>query len=229
MHKNVLEFVERLRGCGDVLGERASAEWRLAPQQVPYDRAITEMEERVAAIAAGALPELIWLLEHPPLYTAGTSAKASDLLDIDRFPVYQAGRGGQYTYHGPGQLVVYVLLDLNKRGCDVRGHVCRLEEWVIAALATYGIQGERGEGRPGVWVKGGGADAKVAAIGVRVRRWVTYHGVAINICPDLSHFSGIVPCGISDAGVTSVEAILNARSRGSEEIAPQGSTLVAAS
>jgi lipoyl(octanoyl) transferase len=166
------------------------------------------MEDRAAAILAGKAPELVWLLEHSALYTAGASAKPSDLLDPARFPVHRTGRGGQYTYHGPGQLVAYVLLDLNRRGRDVRRHVERLEGWVIAALGDYGVEGGRRQGRPGIWVRGdGGRDEKIAAIGVRVRRWVTYHGVSINICPDLSHFEGIVPCGIQDAGVTSLARI----------------------
>ncbi len=173
------------------------------------------MEERAAAILSGEANELIWFLEHPALYTAGTSARSSDLLDPGRFPVYDTGRGGQYTYHGPGQLVAYVLLNLNSRGRDVRRHVHRLEAWVIAALQDYGVEGERREGRPGIWVRRGGRDEKIAALGVRVRRWVTYHGVAINVCPDLTHFGGIVPCGIEDAGVTSIAEIEARRSTAS--------------
>ena len=206
MDERVLEFAERMRAKADALGETAGVEWRLSPALVPYEAAVSEMEERAEAILLEQKPELIWLLEHPPLYTAGTSSKAADLIDAARFPVHASGRGGQYTYHGPGQLVAYVLLDLNKRGRDVRQHVRRLEAWAIAALAPYGISGERREGRPGIWVRRPGrGDAKIAAIGVRVRRWVTYHGIAVNVCPDLSHFSGIVPCGIADAGVTSIE------------------------
>ena len=196
-----------MRAQADALGETAGVEWRLSPASVPYEAAVSEMEERAEAILLERKPELIWLLEHPPLYTAGTSSKPADLIDAARFPVHASGRGGQYTYHGPGQLVAYVLLDLNKRGRDVRQHVRRLEAWAIAALAPYGISGERREGRPGIWVKRrAGGDAKIAAIGVRVRRWITYHGIAVNVCPDLSHFSGIVPCGIADAGVTSIAA-----------------------
>jgi lipoyl(octanoyl) transferase len=206
MEQSVLAFAEKLRRHADALGETRGIEWRISTDPVAYEAAVSEMEERAAAIGAGLSPELVWLLEHPALYTAGTSAKASDLLDEARFPVYPSGRGGQYTYHGPGQLVAYVLLDLNKRGRDVRCHVHRLEAWAIAALAAYGIAGERREGRPGIWVKKPQGDAKIAALGVRVRRWVTYHGIAVNICPDLSHFSGIVPCGIADAGVTSLAA-----------------------
>jgi lipoyl(octanoyl) transferase len=204
MDKPVLAFAERLRFKAGVLGISDGIEWRLSPGFVPYEAAVAGMEERAAAIGAGQRPELVWFLEHPPLYTAGTSAKPSDLLDASRFPVYASGRGGQYTYHGPGQLVAYVLLDLNKRGRDVRLYVHRLEAWAIAALAAYDVVGERREGRPGIWITKQQGDAKIAAIGVRVRRWITYHGIAVNICPDLSHFAGIVPCGIADADVTSL-------------------------
>ena len=165
------------------------------------------MEERVRLIHEGSAGELVWLLEHPPLYTAGTSAKRADLLQPDRFPVYEAGRGGQFTYHGPGQRIAYVMLDLRKRGPDVRRYVCNLEDWVIGALSTFNVTGERRDGRVGIWVdRGAGREDKIAAIGVRIRRWVTFHGVSINLDPDLSHFSGIVPCGIGDAnlGVTSL-------------------------
>jgi lipoyl(octanoyl) transferase len=165
------------------------------------------MEQRVAAIRAGTAPELIWLLQHPPLYTAGTSARAEELLEPGRFPVYRAGRGGRYTYHGPGQRVVYVMLDLARRGEDVRCYVHHLEEWGIRILARFGVAGERREGRVGIWVRSGDSEAKIAAIGVRVRRWVTYHGMAINIDPDLDHFRGIVPCGIAEHGVTSLAAL----------------------
>jgi lipoyl(octanoyl) transferase len=183
----------------------ASVEWRTSDGLVPYPEALAAMEERVAAIRAGAAPELVWLLEHPPLYTAGTSARAQDLLAPKRFPVFEAGRGGQYTYHGPGQRVAYVMLDLQRRRPDLRRYVRQLEEWVIRALATFNVRGERRPERIGIWVmKPGGQEAKIAAIGVRVRRWVTYHGVAINLEPDLEHFSGIVPCGISGFGVTSL-------------------------
>jgi lipoyl(octanoyl) transferase len=208
MCESVAAFAARLREDAGMLGDRGVAEWRISASPEPYAEAVAAMEERADAIFEGKASELVWLVEHPPLYTAGTSAKPSHLLDPDRFPVHRTGRGGQYTYHGPGQLVAYVLLDLNKRGRDVRLHVHRLEAWVIAALASYGIAGERREGRPGIWVRRGGRDEKIAALGVRIRRWVTYHGVAVNVCPDLSHFGGIVPCGIEDAGVTSIERIL---------------------
>lgn len=179
-------------------------EWRIASGLVPYPEALAAMEERVAAIRAGAASELVWLLEHPPLYTAGTSARAQDLLAPQRFPVFEAGRGGQYTYHGPGQRVAYVMLDLQRRKPDLRRYIWQLEEWVIRALDRFNIRGERRADRIGIWVvKPGGREAKIAAIGVRVRRWVTYHGVAINLEPDLEHFAGIVPCGISAFGVTS--------------------------
>jgi lipoyl(octanoyl) transferase len=201
-----MTFAEGLRARAGVLGETADAEWRLSPDLIDYEAAVAEMEERSEAIGLGKKPELIWLLEHPPLYTAGTSARPGDLLDPGRFPVHPTGRGGQYTYHGPGQLVAYVLLNLNKRGRDVRRHVYRLEAWAIAALGDFGIEGERRVGRPGIWVRKPQGEAKIAALGVRVRRWITYHGIAVNVCPDLSHFSGIVPCGIADAGVTSIEA-----------------------
>jgi lipoyl(octanoyl) transferase len=162
------------------------------------------MDARADAIHAGTADELIWLLEHPPLYTAGTSAQTEDLLD-PRFPVYDAGRGGQYTYHGPGQRVVYLMLDLKARGRDVRAYVTALEEWIIQSLARLGVTGERRQGRVGIWVQRGPLkEDKIAAIGVRIRRWVTLHGIAINVSPDLSHFTGIVPCGIQEHGVTSL-------------------------
>jgi lipoyl(octanoyl) transferase len=180
-------------------------EWRISDRLVDYSTAVSEMEARVAAIRAGEAPELCWLLEHPPLYTAGTSARDQDLLTPARLPVFRTGRGGQYTYHGPGQRVGYVMLDLQRRGQDLRAYIWRLEEWLIRTLARFGVRGERCDGRIGIWVvKPGGQEAKIAALGVRVRRWVTYHGVAINLEPDLEHFGGIVPCGISDAGVTSL-------------------------
>ena len=188
-------------------------EWRVSPVAVPYPAAVDEMERRVAAIRAGTARELVWLLEHPPLYTAGTSAVDEELLQPGRFPVYRAGRGGRYTYHGPGQRVVYVMLDLTRRGGDVRCYVHQLEEWGILTLAQFGVKGERREGRVGIWVanRTGPGEAKLAAIGVRVRRWVTYHGMAINIAPDLEHYRGIVPCGIapesSGHGVTSLAAL----------------------
>jgi lipoyl(octanoyl) transferase len=162
------------------------------------------MEERAAAIAGGHARELVWLVEHPPIYTAGTSAQDGDLLDA-RFPVFKTGRGGQFTYHGPGQRVGYVMLDLRQRGSDVRGFVRDLEEWLIRTLATFNVKGERREGRVGIWVaRGGVREDKIAAIGVRVRKWVTFHGVSLNIEPDLTHFTGIVPCGISEHGITSL-------------------------
>jgi lipoyl(octanoyl) transferase len=188
-------------------------EWRVSDGLTDYTVAVADMEARAAAIRAGAAPELVWLLEHPPLYTAGTSAKPADLLEPDRFPVHRAQRGGEYTYHGPGQRVAYVLLDLDRRGRDVRRFVCALEDWVIGALASFGVKGERRPGRVGVWVvrpdKAPGPDGapredKIAAIGVRIRRWVSFHGIAINVDPDLGHFSGIVPCGIAGHGVTSL-------------------------
>lgn len=185
----------------------ATPEWRIDSAPVPYPDAVAEMERRVAAIHAGEAPELLWLLEHPPLYTAGTSARQEDLLD-PRFPVYKSGRGGQYTYHGPGQRVAYALLDLKRRypdGPDLRAFVHDLEEWIIRALASFNVVGERREGRVGIWVtRGGGREDKIAAIGVRVRRWVSYHGIALNVEPELSHYEGIVPCGIAEHGVTSL-------------------------
>lgn len=183
-------------------------EWRTSSGFVDYPAAVAEMEARVAAIRAGSAPELVWLLEHPPLYTAGTGARAEDLLDPALLPVHNTGRGGQYTYHGPGQRVCYVMLDLARRGSDVRCYVHALEEWVIRALSAFGIRGERRDGRVGIWIAGArGREEKIAAIGVRVRRWVTYHGAAINVAPDLSHYRGIVPCGISGYGVTSLAAL----------------------
>jgi lipoyl(octanoyl) transferase len=179
-------------------------EWSHLPGLAPYTETLAAMEARVAQIAAGTAPEAIWLLEHPPLYTAGTSATETDLVDPDRFPVHVAGRGGQYTYHGPGQRVVYVMLDLNKRGRDVRQFVCALENWIIATLAQFNVKGERRTGRVGVWVERNGHDDKIAAIGVKLRRWVSFHGMSINVEPDLTHFDGIIPCGIRDHGVTSL-------------------------
>jgi lipoyl(octanoyl) transferase len=184
-------------------------EWRVSDEPVDYDRALAAMDARVAEIAAGAAGELVWLLEHPPLYTAGTSARPQELLDA-RFPVHQVGRGGQFTYHGPGQRVAYVMLDLNRRRPDVRAFVATLEEWIIRTLAGCNIRGERRTDRIGVWVrrpdKGDGFEDKIAAIGIRVRRWITLHGIALNVEPELSHFSGIVPCGVSERryGVTSL-------------------------
>jgi lipoyl(octanoyl) transferase len=189
-------------------------EWRTSERLMPYDEAVAFMEARVAAIAAGEAQELFWLLEHPPLYTAGSSAQAADLLHR-HLPVHKSGRGGQFTYHGPGQRVIYIMLDLSRRGPDLRAFVCAQESWIIAALATLNVKGERRPDRIGVWVSrpdkargpdGETAEDKIAAIGIRVRRWVSFHGIALNVAPDLSHFSGIVPCGISapHLGVTSL-------------------------
>src|SRR5438067_2437278 len=186
----------------------AAIEWRCSDRPIPYEEAVAAMEQRIAAIRNDAAPELVWLLEHPPLYTAGTSARAEDLLDPQRLPVYRSGRGGQYTYHGPGQRIAYVMLDLDRHGRDVRCHVWRLEEWMIRTLARLNVKGERRDGRIGVWIAGtGGHEDKIAAIGVRVRHWVSYHGVALNVDPDLEHFRGIVPCGITEHGVTSLAAL----------------------
>lgn len=186
-------------------GAAAAPEWRVSPGLTFYPEALAEMEARAAAIRAGEAGELIWLLEHPPLYTAGTSADPAELFNPDGFPVYSAGRGGRYTYHGPGQRVVYVLLDLERRGRDVRRFVHSLEGWMIAALDQLGVEARRAPGRIGIWVDHRGTEAKVGAIGVRVRRWVTMHGFAVNLAPALSHFSGIVPCGIADFPVTSLD------------------------
>lgn len=183
---------------------RPAPDWRIDDGLVPYPEALAAMEARAEAIRAGTAPELVWLLEHPPLYTAGTSAQAGDLLTPDRFPVYRAGRGGQYTYHGPGQRVGYVMVDLKRRGPDVRAYVHSLEEWLIRTLARFQVRGERREGRVGIWVERDGVEKKIAAIGVRIRHWVTFHGVALNVDPDLSHFAGIVPCGLAQYGVTSL-------------------------
>ncbi len=182
----------------------AAPEWRRESERVPYVQALEVMEERNRAIAAGETNELIWLLEHPPVYTAGTSADPAELVD-PRFEVIEAGRGGRYTYHGPGQRVGYLMLDLNKRGKDVRCFVHSIEGWVIATLADFGVESWRAEGRVGIWTQDvDGREAKIGAIGVRVRRWVTMHGFSVNLDPDLSHFSGIVPCGIDEFGVTSL-------------------------
>lgn len=200
------------------LSPRAGAppvEWRICEELVGYEEALAFMEDRVAAIARGAAPECVWLLEHPPIYTAGTSAKDSDLLDA-RFPVHRTGRGGQFTYHGPGQRIAYVMLDLTQRRRDIRAFVCALESWLIATLAEFGVAGERREARVGVWVQrpdkapgpnGEMAEDKIAAIGVRLRQWVSFHGIALNVAPDLSHFSGIAPCGVREQhlGVTSLK------------------------
>ncbi len=188
-------------------------EWKISEGLTEYDDAVALMEARVTAISEGRAGELIWLVEHPPLYTAGTSADPADLKDPDRFAVFQSKRGGQYTYHGPGQRVIYTMLDLNKRGRDVRKLVCGLENWVIAALAEFNVTGERRPGRVGVWVArpekpplpdGSPREDKIAAIGVRLRKWVSFHGISINVEPDLEHYEGIVPCGISGHGVTSL-------------------------
>jgi lipoyl(octanoyl) transferase len=186
-----------------------AAEWQLSQDLVPYGDAIAAMDARVAAIAAGTAPELIWLLEHPPLYTGGTSARPEQLMEA-RFPVFSTGRGGQFTYHGPGQRIAYAMLDLRRRGPDIRRFVRTLEEWIIRTVATFGVRGERREERIGVWVrrgdKGPGHEDKIAAIGIRVRHWISLHGIALNVDPQLGHFSGIVPCGVSDPryGVTSL-------------------------
>jgi lipoyl(octanoyl) transferase len=179
-------------------------EWRVSDAPVPYEEALRFMEQRVAAIREGNANECVWLLEHPPLFTAGTSADPSELFNPQNFPVYEAGRGGRYTYHGPGQRVGYLMLDLEKRGKDIRCFVHALEGWVIETLAELGVEAHRAPGRIGIWVGDGAEEAKIGALGVRVKRWVTLHGFAINVAPDLSHFSGIVPCGIAEFGVTSL-------------------------
>jgi len=195
------------------MNAQTPVEWRISQDLTAYPGAVTAMEERVAAISAGDASEQVWLVEHPPLYTAGTSADEGDLLDADKFPVYQAGRGGEFTYHGPGQRVGYVMMDLNHRNRDVRRFVRDLEEWMIVTLAAFDVVGERRDGRVGIWVDRGnhggvlGTEDKIAAIGVRLRSWVSFHGVSINISPDLSHYDGIVPCGISQHGVTSLTAL----------------------
>ncbi|TKT80033.1 lipoyl(octanoyl) transferase LipB [Aquamicrobium sp. LC103] len=188
-------------------------EWRIEPGLLDYEAAVAAMENRAAAIRDDTAPELVWLVEHPPLYTGGTSATAADLIDAERFPVYQTGRGGEYTYHGPGQRVAYVMLDLKRRREDVRAFVAALEEWIIRSLARFNVRGERREDRVGVWVArpdrpplpdGSPAEDKIAAIGIRLRKWVSFHGIAVNVEPDLGHYGGIVPCGISGHGVTSL-------------------------
>lgn len=183
-------------------------EWAIADALVGYEEAVAVMEARATAIAEGLAPERVWLVEHPPLYTAGTSARDADLVEPDRFPVHRSGRGGQFTYHGPGQRVAYVMLDLKRRDPDLRRFVTALEAWLIATLGAFNIRGERREDRVGVWVrrpdKGEGAEDKIAAIGIRVRRWVSFHGISLNVEPDLSHFNGIVPCGVRAHGVTSL-------------------------
>lgn len=191
----------------------APVEWLVEPGLTAYARALEIMEARAGAIRAGAASELVWLVEHPPLYTAGTSARSEDLIEPNRFPVFAAGRGGEYTYHGPGQRVAYVMLDLKRRREDVRAFVAALEQWIIATLAAFNVRGERREDRVGVWVvrpdrpplpDGSPAEDKIAAIGIRLRRWVSFHGIAINVEPNLTHFDGIVPCGVQDHGVTSL-------------------------
>ena len=182
-------------------------EWRVSPGLTSYEVALAEMEARAAAVRAGEAPELVWLLEHPPLFTAGTSADPAELTNPLGFPVYEAGRGGRYTYHGPGQRVGYLVLDLEKRGRDIRCFVHSLEGWMIAALGELGVEARREPGRIGIWTGHGPAEAKIGAIGVRVKRWVTLHGFSINVAPDLAHFGGIVPCGIAEYGVTSLAAL----------------------
>jgi lipoyl(octanoyl) transferase len=182
-------------------------EWRISDGLVPYPAALAEMEARAAAVRAGEAAELVWLLEHPPLFTAGTSSDAAELFNPMKFPVFEAGRGGRYTYHGPGQRVGYLVLDLERRGKDIRCFVHALEGWMIAALADLGVEARREAGRIGIWTGTGSDEAKIGAIGVRVRRWVTMHGFSINVAPDLSHFGGIVPCGIAEYGVTSLAAL----------------------
>jgi lipoyl(octanoyl) transferase len=188
--------------------ERDGIEWRISSTPVDYAAAVEDMERRVAMVHQGTAPELVWLLEHPPLYTAGTSARDEELLDPGRLPVHRSGRGGRYTYHGPGQRIAYVMLDLTQRDRDVRCHVHRLEEWAINTLAHFGIRGERRDGRVGIWVAHPDRrEDKIAAIGVRVRHWVSYHGVALNVDPNLDHYRGIIPCGIAEHGVTSLAAL----------------------
>ncbi len=190
-----------------LMADQAPIGWKISPGQVAYPEAVRAMEDRVERIVRGEAAECVWLLEHPPIYTAGTSANCKDLID-SRFPVFQTGRGGQYTYHGPGQRVAYVMLNLKTRRADVRAYVCDLENWLIKTLALANIKGERREKRVGIWVAGANSqEDKIAAIGVRLRHWVTFHGVSVNVDPDLTHFSGIVPCGINDHGVTSFEKL----------------------
>jgi lipoyl(octanoyl) transferase len=200
----------RFMDAAAAIAPTRSVEWSTAEGLVPYPEAVAQMEAWVEDIARGRGPERVWLLEHPPLYTAGTSAKTEDLLEA-RFPVFKSGRGGEYTYHGPGQRVAYVMLDLKRRKPDVRAYVHNLEEWVIRALARFGVKGEWRKDRVGIWVaRGNGREDKIAAIGVRVRHWVTFHGIAINVNPDLLHFAGIVPCGVraeGKFGVTSLAAL----------------------
>ena len=189
------------------MDEFGEIEWRVSETPVPYEDALAFMEQRAAAIREGTAGECVWLLEHSPLFTAGTSADSAELINPMGFPVYVAGRGGRYTYHGPGQRVGYVMLDLEKRGRDIRCFVHSLEQWMIDALATVGVAAHRANGRIGIWVGEGAGEAKIGALGVRVKRWVTLHGFAINVSPDLTHFGGIVPCGIAEFGVTSIAAL----------------------
>lgn len=198
------------QGQGGAPSSFPMVEWKISQEQVPYPEAVEAMEARVAAIRTGAASELVWLLEHPALFSAGTSARDEDLLQPVQLPVYRTGRGGQFTYHGPGQRVAYVLLDLRPDGNDLRAHVRRLEDWTIKALADFGVKGERREGRVGIWVaRTGGREEKIAAIGVRVRHWIAFHGLSINLAPNLEHYAGIVPCGLSAEkyGVTSLQAL----------------------
>ena len=193
------------RVSADLKTQGQTSTFQFSPTLVPYPEALAHMEAQAAAIASGEGQEQLWFLEHPPLYTSGTSAKPEDLLNPGDFPVYAAGRGGEFTYHGPGQRVVYVMLDLSRRGRDLRGFVKSLEGWIIAALGDFGLKGEIREGRIGVWIPtANGSEAKIAAIGIRVRKWVSFHGISLNVSPDLQHFQGIVPCGIRDFGVTSL-------------------------
>ncbi len=189
------------------MADTTDIEWRVSDAPVPYEQALAFMEERAAAIRAGSARECVWLLEHPPLFTAGTSADPAELSNPLGLPVHQAGRGGRYTYHGPGQRVGYLLLDLERRGRDVRRLVHALEEWIIASLAELGVAAHRAPGRIGIWVGAGADEAKIAALGLRIKRWVTLHGFSINVAPDLTHFRGIIPCGISDFGVTSLAGL----------------------
>lgn len=203
------EIAQTVQNNSLLRSDKAAVEWRVEDEQVAYPQALEAMQKRARDISDDTASEQIWLLEHPPLYTAGTSAKANDLLMPNKLPVFDAGRGGQYTYHGPGQRVAYTMLDLRARGRDIRALVYNLEGWVIDTLEAHNIKGERRAGRIGVWVRrpdrGPDAEDKIAAIGVRVSRWVSFHGISINISPDLTHYEGIVPCGISDHGVTSFE------------------------
>lgn len=199
------KIMDRNEFAGELID---GVEWRVSSAPVDYARAVGEMERIVAQIRSGTSAECVWLLEHPPVYTAGTSASPEDLLTPERFPVISTGRGGQYAYHGPGQRIAYVMLDLGKRGKDIRAFVRSLEDWIIGTLSDFGIKGEKRSARIGVWVsrpeQGHGHEDKIAAIGVRVRRWVTFHGISLNVNPELEHYSGIVPCGVSDHGITSL-------------------------